>query len=339
MQPWKAPNPALGIIIKRIALSWVVACFWVFNSSFAVAATAPERVLVLLSEPGGYYRDFFEALNRALEQPNSGNKRFNVSEILAGDSAPAGRDRPDDATLSGAKLIIAVGVQAMRTAATWEGVPPVLNVLVPRVSYEKLLADSDNKPRHGQMSAIYLDHSPARQLNLIRLILPGKQKISALLGPDSARLLPALRAAAQHRGFQLVVEEVATETEIIPALSRLMKASEAFLALPDSVVFSRDTVRSVLITSFRHQEPLFGFSQAYVTSGALASVFSTPAHIARQTAELINALPLGRTVLTAARYPEYFSVAVNRSVARALGFEIPADTLLQEALMALPENK
>jgi ABC-type uncharacterized transport system substrate-binding protein len=342
MPPWKVHKLALRPSLRLVVLALVAACFLVFNAAFALSATAPDTVLVLLSEPGSPYRDFFEALHRSLEQASPGSKRLNVSELLAKpteSTGPASYSRPDDAALGGAKLIVAVGVQAMRAAARWEGIPPVLNVLVPRASYEKLLADPDHKKRQGQMSAIYLDHSLARQLNLIRLVLPGKRRISALLGPDSALLLPVLRAAAQRSGLQLVAEEVASEAEIIPALSRLMNSSEAFLALPDSVVFTRDTVRPVLMTAFRHQQPLFGFSQAYVTSGALAAVFSTPAQIARQTAELINALPAGRPTLPAALYPEYFSVAVNRSVARALDFDIAADALLREALMALPENK
>ncbi len=291
---------------------------------------AASTVAVLLSEPGGHYQEYMDAL--ALALTHNTNRQLRVIEL------PAGHSRPDEVTLNGVSLIIAVGVQAMRNAVAWEGVPAVLNVLVPRARHERLLAENGNSRRRSQFSAIYLDQPPARQINLMRLVLPGKRRISVLLGPDSALLLAPLRAAVQRSGLELVVEEVASEPEIIPALSRLMNASDAFLALPDSIVFTRDTVRSVLMSAFRYQRPLIGFSAAYVTSGALAATFSTPEQIARQTAELLNNLPPGRVNLPAPRYPEYFSVTVNRSVARALHLDIPSDGSLLETLTSLPES-
>jgi hypothetical protein len=248
-----------------------------------------------------------------------------------------GRERPDEAVLTGVSAIVAVGVQAMRTAAAWDNVPPVLNVLVPRVSYEKLVAESGRSRRRPQFSAIYLDQPLARQINLIQQTLPGKHRVSALVGPDSAFLLPRLRAAIARSGLDMASEEVASEPEIIPALSRLLSSGDVLLALPDSVVFTRDTARSVLLTTYRHQKPLIGFSQAYVNAGALAAAFSTPAQIARQTAELLRALPPGRATLPGPLYPAYFSVAVNRSVARALALDIPSDEVLQAAVASMSE--
>jgi putative tryptophan/tyrosine transport system substrate-binding protein len=348
MQPLKIAELALTQYLRHFSVLIVATYFLAFGS----ASSAVEKgntagnaiantVAVLLSEPGGYYREFFDALNRSLEENSSASKRLRVLELANGQGQ--GQGRPDEASLAGVNIIIAVGVQAMRIVASWEGVPPILNVLVPKASYEKLLAENanngGNSRRRTQFSAIFIDPPPARQARLIHQILPGKRRISALLGPDSSLLLPPLRLSFRQVGLELLVEEVMHEKEIIPALARLMNSSDAFLALPDSVVFTRDTIRSVLLTAYRYQRPLIGFSQAYVTSGALAATFSTPQQIARQTAELLKAMPPGSTTLTAPLYPEYFSVAVNRSVARALTLDIPDDASLQEALSALPESK
>jgi len=294
---------------------------------------AMETVAVLLSEHGGYYSDYLDALNRALIESLPAGRSVRVIEL------PAGRERPDEGALSGVSTVIAVGVQAMRVAAVWENAPPVLNVLVPRLSYEKLLAESGRNRRRAQFSAIYLDQPLSRQINLIAQILPGKRRISALLGPDSALLLPRLRTVTSRVGLELVSEEVTSESEIIPALARLLSAGDLLLALPDSVVFTRDTARSVLLTTYRYRKPLIGFSHAYVNSGALAAAFSTPAQIARQTAELLRALPPGRAALPGPLFPTYFSVAVNRSVARALALDIPSDVLLQAMLSGMPEGE
>lgn len=297
-------------------------------------AVAVETVALLLSEHSGHYTEFSDALTAALSDPAlapAGGKTLRVVEL------PPGSERPDEARLAGVGAIVAVGAKAMRIAAAWEGVPPVLNVLVPRTSYEKILAEGGRTRRRAQFSAIYLDQPLSRQLNLIRQVLPGKRRVAALLGPDSAPLLLRLRPAIARLGLEVVSEEVGSEPEIIPALSRLLSVSDVMLALPDSVVFTRDTARSVLLTTYRYQKPLIGFSQGYVNAGALAATYSTPAQIARQAAELLRALPPGRAALPAPLSPAYFSVAVNRSVARALALDIPSEAALQAALANLPE--
>jgi len=321
----------IGFLFARRCCHITLVLFATLFLGFGGACRATDTVAVLLSEHGGHYSDYFEALNRALAEPQPAGRSWRVVEL------PPGRERPDEAALSGVSTVIAVGVQAMRIAATWDNAPPVLNVLVPRVSHEKLLAESGRSRRRAQFSAIYLDQPLARQINLIQQILPGKRRVAALVGPDSALLLPRLRAAIARAGLDLASEEVASEPEIIPALSRLLSSSDALLALPDSVVFTRDTARSVLLTTYRHQKPLIGFSQAYVNAGALAAAFSTPAQLARQTAEVLRALPPGRAALPGPLYPAYFSVAVNRSVARALALDIATDAVLQATVAAMPE--
>lgn len=293
---------------------------------------AVETIAVLLSERGGYYSGYLDALQRSLTELPGSAKRLRVVEL------PVAGGRPDDALLAGVELVVAVGVQATQTAAGWEGGPPVLSVLVPRASFDRLLVERTEGVRRGQFSAIYLDQPLARQINLLRSVLPEKKRVAAILGPDSSRLLPRLSSALSRAELRLVSEEVARESEVIPALSRLLGASDILLALPDSLVFTRETARSVLLITYRYQRPLIGFSQAYVDAGALAATFSTPAQIARQTAELVQALPSGAFLLPSPRYPAYFSVAVNRSVARALALDVPSDDALLARLLSMPES-
>lgn len=304
---------------------------------FAVGSVAAEeRVAILLSERGGHYGEFIDAFYRALDDPVVGGKSLSVVELTA---VPT---RADDSRLAGVSVVVAVGVQAMRAAAAWEGAPPILNVLVPRASFEHVLAESGRLRSRSRFSAIFLDQPLLRQLNLIRELLPGRKRIAVLLGPDSGLFLPRLRAAVARSGHELVAEEVGAEFEVIPALSALLAGADLLLALPDSVVFTRESARSILLTTYRYQKPMFGFSQSYVNAGALAAVFSTPAQIARQTATLLRTLPEApgvRATLPAPVYPAFFSVAVNRSVARALALDPPADGVLHALLASQPEGE
>ena len=326
-------NQPLLVFFQRywhITLVIVAALF----SMFGGACRAADTVAVLLSERGGYHTEYLDALNHALAESPASAKTLRLIEL------PVGRERPDDAALAGVSAIVTVGVPAMRNAAAWdkwENMPPVLNVLVPRASYEKLIAESSRTRNRTQFSAIYLDQPLIRQINLIRQALPGKQRVAAVVGPDSSALLPRLRSVIARSDLGIVTEEVASEPDILPALSRLLPVSDVLLALPDSIVFTRDTARSVLLATYRYQKPLIGFSQAYVNAGALAAVFSTPSQIARQTLLLLQKLPAGRSVLPTPAYPAYFSVAVNRSVARSLALEVASDAALLTAMTAMAE--
>lgn len=310
-------------------LAWLLIAAQLLLASAALLAE--ERVAVLLSEGGGFHREFVDSLQRALDDPSI--SRPSLIELT---DLP---ERADDPRLGGASLLVAVGVRAMRAAAERSDLPPTLNVLVPRSSYERVLAESARRRPRTQFSAIYLDQPLSRQLALIRKLFPGKPRVGVLLGPESSAFLPRLRAEEARGGPGVVSEKVLSELEIIPALARVLRDADLLLALPDSVVFTRDSARPILLTAYRHGKPLLGFSQAYVNAGALAAVFSTPAQIARQTAEILDSSLARRSVLPAASYPRYFSVSVNRAVARGLAIEAPADEALRAALAVGPDGE
>lgn len=296
------------------------------------SAWSAEKVAVVLSERGGVYGEFFDALNASAAQ-SPGRKTL----YLAG--AVASGEKLDSSELEQASLVLAVGAGAARTLAKMDIGAPVLTVLVPRQTFDRIAAESGRRSRPGALSALYLDQPLLRQFHLLRLTLPGKKRVAALLGPESAALAGRLRSVAARTGFELQTEQIAEEAEIIPALNRLLPGNDVLLALPDGLAFNRNTARPILLTSYRNQRPLIGFSQAYVTAGALAAVYSTPAQLARQTAEFLRGLPPGRAILGSPQYPSYFSVQVNRNVARSLGLEVPDEVFLREALERLGDGE
>ena len=112
----------------------------------------------------------------------------------------------------------------------------------------------------------------------------GARTLGVLLGPSNAALQAPLAQLAERLGYKLVVRQVNEQAALLPALQQTLEPSDALLALPDPLVFSRNTAQTVLLTSYRHQTPVIGYSRAYVTAGALAAVFSTPEQIAQQAA-------------------------------------------------------
>lgn len=78
-----------------------------------------------------------------------------------------------------------------------------------------------------------------------------------------------------------------------------------------------------MITAYRYQDPMIGFSQAYVKAGALAAVYTTPEQTGKQVGEIAMRALGGKVVLLSPpKYPKHFSVSVNYQVARSLDISI-----------------
>jgi len=158
-----------------------------------------------------------------------------------------------------------------------------------------------------------------------------------LLGKDSADLSATLLTAARDAHMVASIEMVADEADLLPALKRLLPNSDSLLAVPDATIYNRSNIATILLTSYRAKVPLFGFSPSYVKAGALAAVYSQPAQIALQVAEIIQNLPASGS-LPAPQSPRYFSVNVNPQVRLSLELSMDDEAQLLQKLRQGPEG-
>lgn len=294
-----------------------------------------DNVALVLSEEGPAYYELADRVRQTVAQ-RPGN-RLQVSTF----SLATFRDRQGEISRGGSTLVVAVGLSAAQAAANLDGRVPVLSVLLPRSAFERLAREHGRGADPHGFSAVYLDQPFSRQLNLVRYALPERTRLGILAGPVAAEQLPLLQSAVKGGHFRLNVERVAKEEEIIPALNRLMHDSDiALFAIPDPMVYNRNTIQSILLTTYRYQVPVFGFSLAYVKAGALAAVYSAPAQIGQQVAEIALSLEgeKGRG-LPPPQYPKYFSIGVNYQVARSMGLEIDNEAILYDKVRRAAEQE
>jgi ABC-type uncharacterized transport system substrate-binding protein len=272
-------------------------------------AWAGGTVALVLSDNTPHFREFASTFSESLQ--GSGWK------IGKTDDTPQPR------------LIITVGVDAFRKSLARGSQTPIIAVLIGRQLYEKLLAES-GRPRHLS-TAIYIEQPISRQVAFLRQILPGYNRLGILLSDEGKEDFRPLRQALLSNGFSVDNEDSNGEETLIPAINALLPRVQLLLATPDPKIYRRDNVKTILITTYRHQKPLIAFSSTFVTAGALAALYSTPQQIARQAAELlIN----NDGELAAPEYPTQFSVAINRSVAEALNLPATSEAEIRRALMA-----
>lgn len=286
---------------------------------------AGDRVVVLLSRDNSAYIRVEQTLAHTLSQ--RAHDAVELSVDFLSDSPIA--------DWAGAKLIVAVGVRASLHALQHTKSTPVLSVLIPEVTYAALRKTDPGRSLQTA-GAIYLDQPVGRQLDLARLLIPDLQQLGVLLGPSSRRRLGALQKAARVRNINLQIGEIEPRDNPIVALNPILDGSDALLAEPDPVVFNRGDLEGILLSTYRMGVPVIGFSYAYVRAGALAAVYSTPQQIGRQAAEMISRMVArGQWRLPKPSYPAYYTVTVNRQVARSLRLNVPTGRQLHAELEKL----
>ena len=237
------------------------------------------------------------------------------------------------------ELVIALGVKALAASANLKYSTPVLGVFIPMPSFNSLLVKS--KRDLGNFSAIVLDQPFSRQFSLIKNILPESKKIGVLLGPTSSQYADLIKEEGEDAGFSVMEENIFLEADLIPKLSAALATSDALMAVPDTFIYSRETAQPILLTSYRQQKPIFGYSQSYVKAGAIAAVFSSSKQIAKQAAEIALASQKESNLLPPPQAPKYFSIMVNYQVARSLNLVLKNDEEIYQKVLAAdtPEAK
>ncbi|WP_423682163.1 ABC transporter substrate-binding protein [Undibacterium sp. WLHG33] len=310
--------------------TWLVGLFGaalMLFSGMSASAYTLESITVVLSDEGGAYEEFASHFNSLLQPANKTSVKLVSLKNVAND---------DFTRTNNNQLVIAVGTPAMVAMAQKPASNAVLNVLVPRATFIKTAKQYNRSQDHRRFSAVYMDQSWTRQLRLIRTTMPTKPKVGILLGKESSEHIASLQSAAKEADVTLNIETVNDDADLLNALRRLLSSSNVILAVPDTQIYNRNNISSILLTSYRQQVPLFGFSASYVKAGALAAVYSSPAQIGQQVAEIISNLSSASS-LPAPQYPRYFSVNTNPQVARSLGLSIDSESEIQRHLRQLSE--
>jgi putative tryptophan/tyrosine transport system substrate-binding protein len=291
------------------------------------ASTASAQALVVLSDESAVYQDVAGELKDRLALLRGGRLRIDV--VTA-----AGAAKFDERGYAAYEVIVTVGLPAAQTVVANQNgaatLPPTLCLLVSQQSFEGLAGGAAG--RGSRVSAVFVEQPIARQLDLVSLAFPAKSRIGAVFGPASVALAQEVQDGARERDLALNRIDVTDASGVYPALQKVLKDSDLLLALPDPVALNASTAYGVLLTSYRAQVPVVGFSQGLVKSGALLAVYSTARQQGRQGAENAGRVLTGEGGLPAPEHPRYFTVAVNFFAARSLGLQMEDEAALAAAL-------
>lgn len=310
-----------GLSRRRTALQRIARLGLAFACLLLVSAQAvAARVTVVLSDDSAPYQEVYQVIRAYLDDTS-----HEVIRVYA--------ERLNAVSLNESRLAVAVGVRAAESLAALPVRPPVLAVLVPRAWYVKTgrtrLSDGGGR----RASAIYLDQPFERQVRLIRQAFPEARRVGMLVSAEQSGLVGELDEALQAQRLSLVHVTLSGEERLITALENVLSDAELLLAVPDPLIFNRNTAQSLFLTSYRYRVPVLGYSRSLTRAGALLSLHSSPAQIGRQTAEWVKGAIQGVPVnLPPPAHPAYFSISINEQVARSLGFTLLPEVELEKRL-------
>lgn len=183
-------------------------------------------------------------------------------------------------------------------------------------------------PKRSNISALFRDQPLERQLKLAAMLLPESARFALLYSSDGPP--PGYQRLAEGHDTVTAID-VSGRTDWPRTISQLMLDHDALIAIDDQQLYNRDTIRSVLLTTYRHGRVVIGPSRPFVNAGSLASAYTPSDQYLNQLTEMVSQyLQNGR--LPTPQYPTMFRVAVNRQVAESLDLKVPDEDVLTERL-------
>ena len=220
-------------------------------------------------------------------------------------------------------LLVALGQSAVEAIKGFDGRTNSINAYLTLEQYNNLEID--------HQVTVLLDQPLYRYLAFCKLML-GVDSIGLIEGSETK---PKSAEVNTLDEFSLTLNryQVDPANKLLPVLRDLLQHNDSLLMLPQQSIYNRNTVKGVLLTSYRSRKPVVSYSPAHVKSGAVASIFSSPVDIGRHLAILINqGLQNEPGTGSSFQFARFYSITTNSRVAGALGISLPAEQILRSRL-------
>lgn len=174
-------------------------------------------------------------------------------------------------------------------------------------------------------TGVYVEPPLHRQIALAQLLFGDDAPLGILVPESDAHVVD---------DTDVSLYPVKSNDNLNQTLVRLLTENRALIGVYDTELYSSENIKSILITSYRHNRPMIGPSLAYLRAGALATTYSNTDDVIRRLIEIIE-----QGLYTSQSYPPpdfnpYFRVGLNEQVGRSLNMLMPdADELGRELLL------
>ncbi len=246
-----------------------------------------------------------------------GRVKFNITNLETHEKDKKDPSRPD--------LIVTLGLQAAKHGLNYEADIPVIHSYITEFQYNQ------NSPKDNHYSLL-LDQPFKRYVHFIKHLLD-VQSI-AIIKTEANKLeqddLLSISAVTGLHIDQYIFEQ---GDNPINSVRNVLRQNDVLLTLPESDVYNRNTLKGILLASYRLDKPVVSYSPSHVKSGALAAIYTSPENIGKQLASMINKMIENKRYKPPIRsYAQDFNIVFNQRVADSLNIKLPDKQTLRQQL-------
>ncbi len=276
----------------------------------SAAAPHGEPVAVLYPDIGEPYRKVFAEIVGGIEQQARG-------KVLA-IPVDAGQEAAElQASLrrAGARTVIALGRQGLKTASGLDGIGIVVGGIT-------------SLPEQDRWRGIGLMPDPSLLFDWLKTLVPGVKRVIVVYSPQHSQAAVKLaRDAARSHGLELVALEAHDLAEAVRRYEAAFAGADGrrdAVWLPqDAVTVDEATVLPlVLRESWNRSVPLFSSSMLHVKKGALFALYPDNAGLGRDLAVLAQAPAGGEAARPGLQPLRAVRVAFNTRTAGHIGLGV-----------------
>jgi ABC-type uncharacterized transport system substrate-binding protein len=272
------------------------------------ARAASTRFIIVTASREGPHAAAISGLEQALAARSIATATFQ----LPADDTAVRKELNNGAN----QLTIAVGVDAVRAVASANSRLPLIVTMVFRADHASIHTAEGNGVKLA--GAVWLDLPVSQVVTGVRVVFPNATRLAVARNPSQPdspeKLAPSLLLPA---GVSVTSVQVGSAPELVASIRKLRGQVEFMICLPDSNLYNKTTVESLILASLEHKLPLVGYSVSFVRAGAVLGVYPDFGEVGRQTAALaeryLSNLPVHE------EYPQHTNIAVNERVLHLLG--------------------
>lgn len=231
-------------------------------------------------------------------------------------------------TQQGNVLYIAVGNRSFRYLIEKNISAPILAIFISRLSFQRILDTRGKKLKNSKISAVFSDPAPIHQLYLTKYLFPNAPKSTVIISNRTEFLQQELKDASTKTGVPLDII-LHTKNHKIGKTLHEIGATGVILALPDSSIYNSDTIPRIILSAYRHNQSIVGFSRQFVEAGALATVYTDTGHIQNEVVDILEKY-IARGILPSPTYPRLFDVEINERVSDSYNLILPSESSLKK---------
>ena len=301
-----------GIYTAGICINRLFSLLLIVLAVPTTADAGDRQIAVVKSSENSYFNQTIETLIDQVDDHFS----FRIFKTDTFDAS--------DEILQEADIIVTLGARAASNIASQSPDQLVINAYLTLQQTEQF---QHHKKNH---IAVLLNQPLERYLAFSKLLL--NLKTLGTMNRSAPVLTRRQEKIRQKLNLKLDPYQLGdTNKDLLVKLRQLIMKNEALLMLPDQTIYNRDTLKGILLTTYRSRTPVISYSPGHVKSGALAAIYSSPVDIGRHIANLLNQHHKGRlNKKNRTIYAQYYSIETNQRVAHSLGLDLPGEEKIRQ---------